>query len=309
MWIDNLFEISRSIADIAIVWIVIHYLLKVFRNNARTMQIMKGIIYVFIAKIIADFFQLPTFNMVLNFLVNWGFLAVIVIFQPEIRGLLEKMGQGSNRSSLSQLSITQKEHLINEIVQAVFAMSSTQTGALITIQKSISLEDYIKNATVLNSNLTKELLTSIFVTSTPLHDGAVIVTGDRIACASAYFPPTNQEIPSRFGARHRAAVGISEITDSITVVVSEETGTISIAQNGKLTLMDSMETLYEFLYSGLGFEEVLNENDWMSFFRRNRESNFEDVSSKSMSELQRKSKALKEEDPMKLPRKKGDKNE
>jgi hypothetical protein len=112
---------------------------------------------------------------------------------------------------------------------------------LISIEKSHPLDDFIATGTRLNSDVTAELLTSIFVTSTPLHDGAVIIQGDKIACASAYFPPTTADIPSRYGSRHRAAIGISEITDAITIVVSEETGNVSIAEGGKLTAVNEQQ--------------------------------------------------------------------
>ncbi|MCI5774443.1 MAG: diadenylate cyclase, partial [Erysipelotrichaceae bacterium] len=148
--------------------------------------------------------------------------------------LLEKMGKTSVFSRITTLSGNEKEKLVDEIVTATMLLSKNQTGALISIEQGHSLSDYIKTGTPLNSNVTAELLTSIFVTTTPLHDGAVIIQGDKIACASAYFPPTNLELPSKYGARHRAAIGISEITDSITIIVSEETGNVSIAENGQI---------------------------------------------------------------------------
>lgn len=245
-WIYRVIDVLRVILDIGIVWLLVHYLLMIFRGNARTIQIIKGILIVIIVKILAGLLQLSTLNFILDYLLNWGFLAVVIIFQPEIRSLLERVGKTSVLTSLSTLSGNERERLIVELVDAVGELSKTKTGALITIEQGQSLEDFAKTGTPLNSIVTKELLTSIFVTSTPLHDGAVIIRGDKIAVASAYFPPTNNELPQRFGARHRAAVGISEITDSITIVVSEETGSISIAQESKLTLVDE-KTLREFL--------------------------------------------------------------
>ncbi|NLC05101.1 MAG: TIGR00159 family protein [Erysipelothrix sp.] len=245
-WIYRLIDVLRVILDIGIVWLILFYLLKIFRSNARTVQIIKGILIVIIVKIFAGILQLSTLNVILDYLLNWGFLAVVIIFQPEIRSLLERVGKTSVLASLSVLSGNERERLISELIDAVNDLSKSKTGALITLEQGQSLEDFIKTGTPLNSIVTKELLTSIFVTSTPLHDGAVIIRGDRIAVASAYFPPTNNELPLRFGARHRAAVGISEITDSITIVVSEETGSISIAQDSKLTLVD-ISTLRDFL--------------------------------------------------------------
>lgn len=280
---NQLIEYLRNLLDIAIVWMVIHYLLKVFRNNARTMQIMKGIVYLFIAKLTADFFQLKTFNVLLNYLLDWGFLAVIVIFQPEIRSLLEKMGQVNAYTGLFALSGNQKQRLVSEVSSAVSTLSQSKTGALITFQRGTSLEDYVNAGTILNSEVSKELITSIFVTTTPLHDGAIIIQGDRVACATAFFPPTNNELPVRFGARHRAAVGISEISDSITIVVSEETGSVSVAQNGKLTLFDDEGHLYNFLSDALNVDEDDIQNN-VPFWRR-REGSFKDKSQQTMSEI------------------------
>ena len=169
---------------------------------------------------------------------NWGFLAIIIIFQPEIRSVLERMGKTNVFSRMTTLTGNEKENLVDQIVTATMLLSKDQTGALISIEQSHTLEDFIATGTKLNSDVTAELLTSLFVTSTPLHDGAVIIQGDKIACASAYFPPTNLDLPSRYGARHRAAIGISEITDAVTIVVSEETGAISITEAGKITTVN-----------------------------------------------------------------------
>ena len=135
---------------------------------------------------------------------------------------------------LVSLTSNEREHLVEELVKACAQMSSTKTGALISLEQGQDLSDYIKTGTSMNSQVSCELLCSIFQYGTPLHDGAVIIQGVKIACAAAYFPPTTRELPTSYGARHRAAVGISEITDSITIVVSEETGNISIAENGDL---------------------------------------------------------------------------
>ena len=125
--------------------------------------------------------------------------------------------------------------MISETVNACKEMSSTKTGALITIQQAQSLNDYVRTGIRMDSVVSRELLGTIFQYGTPMHDGAVIIQGNKIACAAAYFPPTTKDLPSKYGARHRAAVGISEITDSITIIVSEETGNISVAVNGQLT--------------------------------------------------------------------------
>ena len=253
--LSGIISFSRMAVDILIMTLILYYALKIVRNNSRTMQIFKGIVTVIFVKGIADFFGFKTVSWIADSIVNWGFLAVIIIFQPEIRGILEKLGKTSVFSKISTLSGNEREALVDELVKATMILSKDQTGALICLEHGQSMNDYIKTGTQMNSVVTAELLTAIFVTSTPLHDGAVIIQGDRLACASAYFPPTNLELPSRYGARHRAAIGISEITDSITIVVSEETGNISVAEAGKLMQVDTRQ-LREYLLRVVCDEEI-----------------------------------------------------
>ncbi len=243
---SNLIQLIQIIADIGCVWIVIYYCLKIVKNNSRTIQIFKGILLVVLIKGVATLFGLSTVEYLADIFVNWGILAFIIIFQPEIRSLLEKLGKTSVFSRISTLTVNEREKLVDELVKACSEMSKNKTGALISLEQGHSLTDFIKTGTPMNSVVTSELLCSIFVPGTPLHDGAVILQGVKIACAAAYFPPTAIDLPTSYGARHRAAVGISEITDSITIVVSEETGNISIAEGGKLTVVND-KSLREFL--------------------------------------------------------------
>lgn len=243
----NLLQIMKIVIDFLIVWVVVYYVLRIVRNNSRTVQIFKGIILLMFTYFVVSKINLPTTSQLIGLALQYGLLVFVVIFQPEIRSMLERLGKTSIFSALHSLSENQKEKLIDELVTAAESLSHNKTGALITLEQGHSLTDYIKTGKVLNSVVTRELLTSIFVPSTPLHDGAVIIQGDRIAAASAYFPPTSQTLPTQLGARHRAAIGISEITDSITIVISEETGKISVAQNGKLREMDSA-ALRDYLY-------------------------------------------------------------
>lgn len=243
---NNIIALLRLVLDICVVWVVIYYCIKIVKNNSRTIQIFKGILLIFIIRFIATFLGLKTVEALANLFVTWGFLAFIIIFQPEIRALLEKLGKTSVFSRISTLTINERERLVDELVKACADMSKTKTGALISLEQGHSLSDFIKTGTQMNSVVTSELLCSIFVPGTPLHDGAVIIQGVKIACAAAYFPPTTKDFPSSYGARHRAAVGISEITDSVTIVVSEETGNISIAEGGKLSIV-SDKSLREYL--------------------------------------------------------------
>ena len=251
----EIFNWTSDIIDILVLWFLLYYVLKFVRNNTRTVQIFKGIILVLGAKFFANLLGLDAVGWLADMFVSWGVVAIIIIFQPEIRGVLERLGKSNMFSKISTLSGNEKENLVNEIVKSVMILSKDQTGALITLEQGQSLADYVSTGTVLNSVVTTELLTSIFVTSTPLHDGAVIIQGDKLACASAYFPPTNLDLPNRYGARHRAAIGISEITDSVTIVVSEETGNISIAENGKIRGVDIKE-LRDYLLRIVCNEEI-----------------------------------------------------
>lgn len=244
--LNNLWTLIQQLLDIACVWALVYYCLKIVKNNSRTIQIFKGVLLVVIIRVGANLLGLQTVANLADSIMNWGVVAIIVIFQPEIRSILEKIGKTSVFSRISTLTISERENLVDELVKACTEMSKTKTGALISIEQGHSLSDYIKTGTPMNSVVSSELLCSIFQYGTPLHDGAVIIQGVKIACAAAYFPPTTRELPTSYGARHRAAVGISEITDSITIVVSEETGNISIAEGGKLTVI-SDANLREFL--------------------------------------------------------------
>lgn len=244
--LSNLIQFIKIISNIAVVWVVFYFILKIVKNNARTIQIFKGILLVVIIRALASLLGLTAVEYLIEYLFQYGFIAIIIIFQPEIRALLEKIGKTNVFSRISTLTLNERERLVDELVKACAEMSKTKTGALISLEQGHSLNDYIKTGTPMNSVVTSELLCSIFVPGTPLHDGAVILQGVKIACAAAYFPPTTQDLPTMYGARHRAAVGISEITDSITIIVSEETGNISIAEGGKLSVV-SEKSLRDFL--------------------------------------------------------------
>ncbi len=224
----------RLVLDILVVWGLIYSALRLVRNNSRTMQIAKGIFFIMVAKGLAVWLELNAVSYLIDTFLDWGVVAILIVFQPEIRGMLERVGKSTELFS-SNLSTTELMDMISETVNACKEMSSTKTGALITIQQAQSLNDYVRTGIRMDSVVSRELLGTIFQYGTPMHDGAVIIQGNKIACAAAYFPPTTKDLPSKYGARHRAAVGISEITDSITIIVSEETGNISVAVNGQLT--------------------------------------------------------------------------
>lgn len=235
MTLNDLSVLLKLLLDIIVVWGLIYSGLRIIRNNNRTIQIFKGIIIILLIKVIAVVLGLKALSTLLDAFLNWGVVAVLILFQPEIRSMLEKVGKTTTIFNNMNVSEGQYVHMINQLVDACAAMSKLKTGALITIQQSQSLEDYIETGIKMDSEVSSELIKTIFQYGTPMHDGAVIIQGVKIACAAAYFPPTTKDLPSKYGARHRAAVGISEITDSITIIVSEETGNISVALRGQLT--------------------------------------------------------------------------
>ncbi len=239
--LQSIWTISRIFFDVAVMWFVIYYAIKFVRNNARTLQIFKGIILILVINGLSKLLGLTTVAYFSDTFLSWGFLAIIIIFQPELRGLLERVGKTGAFSRITSLLSNEKERLADEVYKAVMILSEESVGAIISIEQSQSMQDYIKTGIAINATVSKELLTSIFVTTTPLHDGAVIIQGNHVACASAYFPPTSEDLPSRYGARHRAALGISEVSDCLTIVVSEETAGISIAQNGRIFAVDEKQ--------------------------------------------------------------------
>lgn len=251
-WSD-IWTVCQLLLDIAVVSFMIYSGIRIIRNNNRTIQIFKGLLIVILLKVCAQILGLHALSYLIDIFLNWGVVAVLILFQPEIRSMLEKVGK-STTIFARNISVSQITNMIDELVDSCSAMSRTKTGALITIQMTQSLQDYIETGISMDAEVSSELLGTIFQYGTPMHDGAVIIQGVKIACAAAYFPPTTRDLPTRYGARHRAAVGISEITDSITIIVSEETGVISVAMRGQLTQY-SPETLRRFLMNKLAASE------------------------------------------------------
>lgn len=258
----NIMNIIRIAVDLIAVWVILYYFISLFKSNVKTMQLFKGVLFVLIIKLLTTIFGLTTLNFLVDSIINWGVLAMIIIFQPEIRTLLEKMGQTKINIGTS-MNEDDKQRTLNELVSAITTLSKEQTGALITFERTQSLQDYINTGTIIDADVKSDLLLTIFWEGTPLHDGATIIQGDRIMCAAAFYPPTNKELSPKYGARHRAAIGISEITDSLTVIVSEETGTISFAVNGELKKIPLKELRVS----------LINELNWFKSAEEEVESN------------------------------------
>lgn len=232
---DVVVSTLKKILDVAIVWYALYFIFKNVRNNVKMSLLFKGIVFILIIKIVSDFLGLVTIGLLLEYVIMWGPLALIIIFQPEIRNVLEQIGKTKLLGRHKLLTVDEREKLVYEIVGAVEYLKRTRIGALIVLERDISLMDYIDRSKKIYADLSSELLISIFFPNNPLHDGGVIIQGNRISCAGAVFPTSiDMKVIKRLGTRHRAALGISEESDCIAIVVSEETGRISIAVNGEL---------------------------------------------------------------------------
>ena len=230
-----IWSIITKILDISLVWIGFYYILKNVKNNVKMTLIVKGVIIVLLAKFFSNILNLYTVGVLLEYVIEWGPLAIIVIFQPEIRGVLESIGRTKLLGRNKVLTASEKEKIVFEIMKSIEYLRKNKIGALIVIEREVSLSEYIEPATKVYADLTDELLETIFFPNSPMHDGGVIIQGDRITCAGAVFKTSmNTELNKRLGTRHRAALGISEESDAVALIVSEETGRISVAENGDL---------------------------------------------------------------------------
>ena len=266
----QLLRISDLI-DILIVSVIVYYLINLIRET-RAMQLVKGIIFLFIAFFLSQWLKLNALNYILGGAMQIGAFAVIVIFQPELRNLLERMGRFKVGRIIDFASDTTEDDLhrvIDSIAQAAANMSATKTGALIVMERATRLGEYISTGTMLDANVSSGLLENIFVPNTPLHDGAVIIRNNNIVTAGCLLPLTaNNNLSRDLGTRHRAAIGLSEVTDAVIIVVSEETGKISIALNGSLTRNLSRESLAKALKKIMSQKQETNEKiDKIMFWR------------------------------------------
>lgn len=239
------------ILDILIIWYLVYRLIMLIKGT-KAVQLAKGIVFIFIVRIVAGLLHLNALTYIVDQIVSWSVVGIIVIFQPEIRRGLEKLGRTPLFGGREGNAHDESVKFINELDKAIQYMSKRRIGALITIQQETGLDDYIETGIKLDADVTGELLINIFIPNTPLHDGAVIINKNRIAVAAAYLPLSDSTmIPKRLGTRHRAAVGISEVTDAITIVVSEETGGVTITRNGRLLLDMTREEYMKYLTAEL----------------------------------------------------------
>lgn len=248
-----------DVVEIIIIAFVLYHIL-VWLKSTRAWVLFKGLLVVLIFLLFAAIFQLTTILWLAGRLANIAVIALLIIFHPELRAALERLGRKNFLSSLfsvdfSRGSVRFSEKTISELVKGCYEMGKVKTGALIVIERKVQLNEYIRTGISLDSLISSQLLINIFEHNTPLHDGAVIVRGDRIVAATCYLPLSdNMELSKDLGTRHRAAVGISEVSDSMTIVVSEETGSVSLAVDG--TLYRNVDA--EFLRSKLRFAAKVN---------------------------------------------------
>ena len=235
MSLDSIISIVKKIVDICLVWLLLYYLLKNVRKNVIFSLLLKGIVIIVLIKLISDYFGLVTIGLLFEYVISWAPIALIIIFQPEIRSALEQLGKTKLLGSHKTLSLSERERMVTEIGASLEYLKKNRIGALIVIERDTSLLSYIEKAKKIYADISNELLCSIFFPDNPLHDGGVIIQGNKITCAGAVFPTTvDMKFSKRLGTRHRAAIGISEESDAIAIIVSEETGRISVAIEGKL---------------------------------------------------------------------------
>lgn len=237
----------RDIIDIVIVSILFYYVMNIIKGT-RAEQLSKGIVVLLIVTKLSDALQLYTVKWIFSNIMNFGLIAVLIVFQPELRKGLEFLGRTSSIKNTIQNSFTNVSNTVNEICDAVASLSRQKIGALIVFEKKTGLEDIADTGTRLDSFVSSGLIINIFIPNTPLHDGAVIIKNDRIKAAACFLPLTdNNTLSKELGTRHRAGIGVTERSDALSLIVSEETGSISIAQNGQISRYLDIETLKKVL--------------------------------------------------------------
>ena len=268
VFLDKFFNMINTlrfldIIDIAIVAVCIYKLYMMIKET-RAEQLVKGLVIIFIFVKISDSLKLYTVNWVLENMMTALAIMIIVVFQPELRKILETIGRSNILTkSFADIRGEKVDKCVEEIVHAVFSLSRQRIGALIIFERSTGLGDVVETGTVLNSAISSELLIHIFIPNTPLHDGAVVIKNDTIKAAACFLPlSTEQSISKELGTRHRAAIGMSEKSDCLALIVSEETGGISIAEHGKINRYVDEPTLTKIL------TKLYNDQDSYIFNRK-----------------------------------------
>ncbi|MGI6005350.1 MAG: diadenylate cyclase CdaA [Christensenellales bacterium] len=247
----------RDLVDVTIIAVIIYQLL-VWTSKTRAIQVLKGLGVLILAAWVSEFLRLQTLNWLLNYIINAGALVMVVLFQPELRRMLEQIGQGKFLKKTGLLTLTHEgdaqdlSWVAEELSSALVDLSQQRIGALVVVEQENVMEEIIRSGTLVDAKISSSLIANIFYPNTPLHDGAVLIRGGRIVAAGCLLPLSQRtDIDQSFGTRHRAALGISELSDCVTFVVSEETGFISIARGGRIqhnvtrqALVQECETLF-----------------------------------------------------------------
>lgn len=242
-----------TIGNVIDILIVAYIFFKIYTlmKETRAMQLIKGLALIMIVMKLSEIFGLVTLHWIIQNTLTVGLIAIIIIFQPELRKALEHLGRSKFLTRRLFDNEQEIEKVVDEIVKASINLSETRTGALMIIEQETGLSDFIEKGIKIDAEVTSALLENIFVENTPLHDGAVIIRRDRILAAACVLPLTEQELDKELGTRHRASVGMTENSDSIAVIVSEETGNISLSINGRLTRNYTAEKLKNILVKAL----------------------------------------------------------
>ena len=255
--VQQLLQIPRftviDIVEVIIIAFLVYQIVR-FVRSTRAWNLFKGIAFVLLFALFAAIFHMNTILWLLAKGFNVGIIALVIVFQPELRNVLERLGRKNLLAIFTnidwQRGTTKRfsDKTVNEMVRAVFDMAKDKTGALIVVEKDTQLVEYTRTGIDMDALISSQLLLNIFEHNTPLHDGAIVVRGDRIVSATCYLPLSdNLSINKELGTRHRAALGASEVTDALIIVVSEETGVVSVAQNGALSRELTQESLKDLL--------------------------------------------------------------
>ncbi|EHI69546.1 diadenylate cyclase CdaA [Streptococcus ictaluri] len=237
---DDPWLLAVHLFDILIVAYLIYRFIRALAGT-KIMSLVQGVIFFIIIRFVAEWIGFTTITYLMNQVITYGVIAGVVIFAPEIRAGLEKFGR-STQVFLQKQTLSSEEILVEALIKSVAYMSPRKIGALIAIEQTQTLQEYIATGIPLNAEISNQLLINIFIPNTPLHDGAVVISQKKIVAASAYLPLSeSMNISKEFGTRHRAAIGLSEHSDALTIIVSEETGAISVARKGQFLHDLSME--------------------------------------------------------------------
>lgn len=264
--VENPWTIVVHLLDILIVAYFIYRLIKVLAGT-KIMSLIQGVVFFIILKFVAEWIGFTTITYLMNQVITYGVIACVVIFAPEIRSGLEKFGRSTQVFSQTQ-QVSDEEKLVEALVKSVAYMSPRKIGALISIERTQTLQEYISTGIPLDADISSQLLINIFIPNTPLHDGAVIISGNKIATACSYLPLSeSMAISKEFGTRHRAAIGLSENSDALTIVVSEETGGVSITSKGEF-LHDLTKENFEAILRTHLITKVEEKDHWYQKFWR-----------------------------------------